>query len=50
MRVGWGECKANAYKVSYGKPEGKRSLGRPGCRWEKDIEIELRGIVWRVEN
>jgi hypothetical protein len=25
--------KRNAYRLSVGKPEGKRSLGRPRCRW-----------------
>jgi hypothetical protein len=23
----------NAYRILVGKPEGKRPLGRPGCRW-----------------
>jgi hypothetical protein len=26
----------NAYKILVGKPEGKRPLGRPRCRWEDD--------------
>jgi hypothetical protein len=25
------------YRVLVGKPEGKKSLGRPGCRWEDNI-------------
>jgi hypothetical protein len=25
--------KMNAYRISVGKPEGKRPLGRPGRRW-----------------
>jgi 3-oxoacyl-ACP reductase-like protein len=25
-----------------GKPEGKRPLGRPRCRWENNIKIELQ--------
>jgi hypothetical protein len=25
----------NAYNILVGKPEGKRPLGRPGCRWEE---------------
>jgi len=34
-----------------GKPEGKRPLGRPRCRWEDNIEIDLqevgcRGMDW----
>jgi hypothetical protein len=33
--------KSNAYKVSVGKPEGKRPLGRHKRRWE-DIEMDLK--------
>jgi hypothetical protein len=29
-----------------GKPEGKRSLGRPRRRWEYNIEMDLREIGW----
>jgi len=29
------------YRVSVGKPEGKRPLGRPKCRWEDNIKIDL---------
>jgi hypothetical protein len=29
-----------------GKPEGKRSLGRPCHRWVDSIKIELRDIEW----
>jgi hypothetical protein len=29
-----------------GKPEGKRSLGRPRRRWVDDIEMDLREIGW----
>jgi hypothetical protein len=32
------------YKVLVGKPEGKRSLGRPRHRWEDGIRIGLREI------
>jgi len=35
----------NAYKVLVGNSEGKRSFGRPRCRWEDDIRIDLRVIV-----
>jgi hypothetical protein len=27
-----------------GRPEGKRPLGRPRCRWEDNIKIDLTGI------
>jgi hypothetical protein len=29
-----------------GKPEGKRPLGRPRCRWEDGIRMDLREIGW----
>ena len=36
-------------KIVSGKPTGKRPLGRPRCRWEDNIRIELkeRGINTR---
>ena len=33
----------NAYRV-LGKPEGKRSLGRPRCRWEDNIKMDLKEV------
>jgi hypothetical protein len=30
------------YRVLVGKPEGKRPLGRPRCRWENNIKLYLR--------
>jgi hypothetical protein len=36
----------NAHIVLVGKTEGKRPLGRPGCRWE-DIKVYLKqGVKW----
>jgi hypothetical protein len=29
-----------------GNPEGKRSLGRPKCRWEDDMKKDLGVIGW----
>jgi hypothetical protein len=29
-----------------GKPEGKRLLGRPRCRWVDKIKMDLREIGW----
>jgi hypothetical protein len=29
-----------------GKPEGKRPLGRPRCRWDGNIKMDLREIGW----
>jgi hypothetical protein len=34
--------KRNSYKISVGKTERKRSLGRPRRRWNDDIKIDLR--------
>jgi hypothetical protein len=34
--------KQNAYRILVGKPEGKRSLGRPRCRWVDSIKMDLR--------
>ena len=47
MRV-WG---IGLYRVSVGNPEGKRSLGRPRCRWEDNIKMDLQevrcgGVDW----
>jgi hypothetical protein len=36
----------NAYRILVGKPEGKRPLGRPRCRWVDNIKIDLREIGW----
>jgi hypothetical protein len=32
----------NACRVLVGKPEGQRQLGRPMCRYEDNIKMELR--------
>jgi hypothetical protein len=32
------------YRVSVGRPEGKRSLGRHRHRWEDNIKLDLREI------
>jgi hypothetical protein len=37
------------YKVLVGKPEVKRPIGRPRCRWEDGIRMDLMEIgvgVW----
>jgi hypothetical protein len=31
------------YRVLVGKPEGKRPLGRPICRWEDNIKMDVGG-------
>jgi hypothetical protein len=32
------------YRVLVWRPKGKRPLGRPRCRWEDNIKMDLRGI------
>jgi hypothetical protein len=34
----------NAYRILVEKPEGKRPLGRPICRWVDNIKIYLKEI------
>jgi hypothetical protein len=43
--------KRNVYSLLVGKPEGKRPLGRPRCRWVDNIrmdllEISFCGVHW----
>jgi hypothetical protein len=46
-RMGWAGHAAcmgeerKLYKVLVGKPKGKRPLGRPRCRWEDGIRMDL---------
>jgi hypothetical protein len=43
----------DVYRVLVVKPEGKRALGRPKCRWEDNIKTNLQevgcGGVDRIE-
>jgi hypothetical protein len=32
------------YRVLVGRPEGKKPLVRPRCRWEDNIKMDLREI------
>jgi hypothetical protein len=46
--------KRNTYRLLVGKPEGKRQLGRPRCRWwiilgwilERWDRVMWSGLVW----
>jgi hypothetical protein len=38
--------KRNACRILVGKPEGRRSLGRPRRRWVDNIKMDLREIGW----
>jgi hypothetical protein len=37
-------AKRNAYRILVGKPEGKRPLGGPTCRWGDNIKMDLKEI------
>ena len=38
------------YRVLVGKPEGKRSLGRPELRWEDNIKMDLQEVgCWGMD-
>jgi hypothetical protein len=39
MGLGRGVC-----RVLVGKPEGKRPVGRPRCRWEDNIKMDLQEV------
>jgi len=32
------------YRVLVGKPEGKKSLGRPRCKWEDNSKVDLEKV------
>ena len=32
------------HKVLVGKPDGKRPLGKPGRRWEDNIEMDIEEV------
>jgi len=32
------------HRVLVGRPEGKRPLGRPRCRWEDNIKMDLQEV------
>jgi hypothetical protein len=38
--------KRNAYRLLVGKPEGRRPLGRPRCRWLDNIRMDLAEVGW----
>jgi hypothetical protein len=42
----WAGAERNAHRILMGKPEGMRPLGRPRCRWEDNIKMDLREIRW----
>ena len=38
------EQSRNTYRMLVGKPEGKKSLGRPRLRWEDNFKMDLREV------
>jgi hypothetical protein len=38
--------RSRTYKVLVGRPEGKRPLGRPRCRWEDNVKVDLQEVGW----
>jgi hypothetical protein len=38
--------KMNAYRILVGKPERKRSMGRPRRRWVDNMKMDLTEIGW----
>jgi hypothetical protein len=32
------------YRFLVGKPEGKRPLGRPSCRWDDNIKMDIQEV------
>ena len=40
------EDNTGAYRVSVGKPEGKRPLRIPKRRWEENIKMDLQEVGW----
>jgi hypothetical protein len=41
------------YRVLLGKPERKRPLGRPRCKWEDNIKLHLQEVIceetWEIQ-
>jgi hypothetical protein len=46
--VVWMGEEKNVYRIFVGKPEGKRSLGRPRSKWEVNIKIYLQEMGCEV--
>jgi hypothetical protein len=42
-RMGEGK---GAYRILVGRPKRRRPLGRPRCRWEDNIKMDLQEVGW----
>ena len=40
----------NAFKILTSKLTGKRPVGKPGCRWENNIRMDLKEIMVNTGN
>jgi len=45
------EERRGVYRVLVGKPKGKKPVGRPRCRWEDNLKLDLQdagcgGMDW----
>jgi hypothetical protein len=38
----------SVYRILVGKPEGRRPLGRPRCKWEDNIKFDLVNVVMNL--
>jgi hypothetical protein len=38
--------KGIAYRLLVGKPEGRKRLGRPRCKWMNNIKTQLGEVGW----
>jgi hypothetical protein len=48
--VAWTGEERGVYRVLVGKPEGKKPVGRPRCRWEDNITMDLHEVgCWGVD-
>jgi hypothetical protein len=40
------EDSTGAYRILVGKPEGRKTLGRPRLRWENTIKMDFSDVEW----
>ena len=40
--------KRGAHKILVGKPEGKRPLGLPRCKWEENFKMDIQEVEFEV--
>jgi hypothetical protein len=41
--------KRGAYRIWVGRPEGRQPLGRPRCRWDDNIKMDLQEVGWGMD-